>query len=122
MMMAPMRPPMMRPPMMRPPMMRPPMMPPRRGPMMGYNTFQPRVFRARPRPRVVPVPMFTPLNDTFQPRIGVRGPMMHPMPPMKHHMFRGKERSNSYDACEDNQECCENQCTKSVCTKCGKEF
>jgi hypothetical protein len=126
----------------------PPMMHPRRGPMMGYNTFQPRIFRARPRPRVVPVPMFTPLNTTFQPRVyggfGMRGPRYGPMPPMRpHHLFRGKERSNSYDDAEEqdygecDQQCeqqgeqqceqqcdqqCDQQCTKSVCTKCGKEF
>ena len=112
-----------------------PIVPPRRGPMMGYNTFQPRVFRARPRPRVVPVPMFTPLNTTFQPRVyggyGMRGPRYGPMSPMRPHLFRGKERSNSYDEaeqqqqeCQENQEqqCEEQKCTKSVCTKCGKEF
>jgi hypothetical protein len=118
-----------------------PMMPPRRGPMMAYNTFQPRVFRARPRPRVVPVPMFSPLNTTFQPRIyggmGMRGPRYGPMAPMRPVYLRGKERSNSYDDAEEqayeeqcDQQCeqqCEQQyetqqCTKSVCTKCGKEF
>ena len=131
MMMMPMAPG-MRPPMVRPhPIVRPrppvpvvPVMPVRRGPMMGYNTFQPRVFRARPGPRVVPTPMFVPVNPTFQPKV-VRGPipppMHHPhMHPMRPHVFRGKERSNSYDAEEQQQ--CENQCNKSVCTKCGKEF
>lgn len=112
----------------------PPPMPHRRGPMMvpmmGYNTFQPRVFRGRPRPRVVPVPMFTPLNTTFQPRMygfGMRGPKYGPYPAMRTYAFRGKERSNSYDAKEEEQqqeyqEGQEQQCTKSVCTKCGKEF
>ena len=123
---------------MRPRVMPPPMIPHRRGPMMapmmGYNTFQPRVFRHRPRPRIVPVPMFTPLNTTFQPRMmGMRGPRYGPMPPMMRPplYFRGKERSNSYDEaeqqqqeCQENQEqqCEEQKCTKSVCTKCGKEF
>ena len=114
-----MRPPMMRP---RPPVPVVPIMPPRRGPMMGFNTFQPRVFRARPGPRVVPTPMFVPVNPTFQPKV-VRGPvpppMHHPhMHPMRPHVFRGKEMTNN---CEEEQQC-ENQCTKSVCTKCGKEF
>ena len=118
---------------MRPRVMPPPMMPHRRGPMMapmmGYNTFQPRVFRHRPRPRIVPVPMFTPLNTTFQPRMmGMRGPRYGPMPPMmRAPLFRGKERSNSFDDAEQQQqeeyqECQDQQCTKSVCTKCGKEF
>ena len=120
------------PPPMRPRMVPvpPPMFPHRRGPMMGYNTFQPRVFRARPRPRVVPVPMFTPLNTTFQPKIhrhGMRGPGYRPYPPMGPVYLRGKERSNSYDAEEQAYEECDQQCetqkcTKSICTKCGKEF
>ena len=137
MMMAPMvPPPRHHHPHMRPPVVPVPVvpLPPRRGPMMGYNTFQPRVFRARPRPRVVPVPMFTPLNTTFQPRVyggyGMRGPRYGPMPPMRPHLFRGKERSQSYDEaeaqqCEEQvceQQCETEQCTKNVCTKCGKEF
>ena len=123
-----MRPPMIRPPPMmvrpRPPVPVVPVMPVRRGPMMGYNTFQPRVFRARPHPRIVPTPMFVPVNPTFQPKV-VRGPipppMHHPhMHPMRPYVFRGKEASNGNDAEEQQQ--CENQCNKSVCTKCGKEF
>ena len=132
-------------PMMRPvipppprPFMRPrmppmvPVMPHRRGPMMGYNTFQPRVFRARPRPRMVPAPMFTPLNATFQPKMygpyGMRGPRYAPMPPMRPHLFRGKENTaegeeqqQEYQECQE-QQCETEQCAKSVCTKCGKEF
>ena len=120
-MMAPMLPPPRRMPMR--PMM-PPMMPRRRGPMgLGYNTFQPRIFRGRPRPRMVPTPMLSPLNATFQPRMygyGMRGPRYAPMPPMKHHYFRGKETAQT----EECQEQCveEQKVTKNVCTKCGKEF
>ncbi len=137
-------------PMVHPPLARPvgvpvpkpvvPMMAPKRGPapMMGYNTYQPRVFRARPKPVVAAVPMFTPVNTTFQPKVvggygfGPRG-----MRPVSHHhgrppmvaapVFRAKPRSNSYDAEENNLdsglndvECKgENTC---VCSKCGKEF
>jgi hypothetical protein len=63
-----------------------------RVPLAGYNTFQPRVFRARPRGLIVPKPMFTPLNATFQPRsYGFGRPLSHhpgkrgyiPPPPMK---------------------------------------
>ena len=110
--------------------------PVKRGPthlMPGYNTFQPRVFRARPRVMVQPVPMFTPLTGTFQPSLVTR-----PKLPMHHHphrpprvvmapvgvpRFRAK-RSNTCEPQRNNcEETCENECNKTcVCTKCGKEF
>ena len=123
MMMVPPRPPMMpRGPV--PKVVPVPVMPPKRGPMVGYNTFQPRVFRARPR-HMMPPPMttFTPMAYGRPGMHHPRGPMVAPMMPMVKPVFRGKERSNSYDAQEEQyDECCENQCTKSVCTRCGKEF
>jgi hypothetical protein len=119
---------------------------PRRGPMAGYSTFQPRVFRARPRVGVVmaPKPMFTPVMNTFQPRayggygFGVRSAR----PTSYHHygqkafmgpgpIFRNRPRSNSYDDAEENAEqyyedelnAEGGECNKScICTKCGKEF
>ncbi len=108
-----------------------------RVPLVGYNTFQPRVFRARPRGIIAPIPMFTPLNATFQPKsYGFGRPLSHhpgrrgymPPPPMR--VFRARPRSNSYDGQEDTQNL-ENQnqintegneCGTSVCTRCGKEF
>ncbi len=117
---------------------------PKRGPMprvplAGYNTFQPRVFRARPRGVIAPVPMFIPLNATFQPKsYGFGRPLSHhpgkrgymPPPPMR--VFRGRPRSNSYDDGQEldaqnleNQNQCNtegNECGTSVCTRCGKEF
>jgi hypothetical protein len=110
--------------------------PVKRGPthlMPGYNTFQPRVFRARPRVMAQPVPMFTPLTGTFQPSLVTR-----PKLPMHHHphrpprvvmapvgvpRFRAK-RSNTCEPQRNNcEETCENECNKTcVCTKCGKEF
>lgn len=106
-----------------------------RGPIVGYNTFQPRVFRARPRTLIAPTPMFTPLNATFQPKsygFGFGRPLSHhpgkrgymPPPPMR--VFRARPRSNSYDGQEyDDQNKCNtepNECGASVCTRCGKEF
>ena len=101
-------------------------MPPKRGPMPGYNTFQPRVFRARPRVMPVPAPVFTPMT-TYSPmvqghHVKPRGPMGRPMPMMKPGVFRGKEISRNVDDYEQQCEECQNQCTKSVCTRCGKEF
>ena len=103
-------------------------MPPKRGPMPGYNTFQPRVFRARPRvmPVPAPAPVFTPMT-TYSPmvqghHVKPRGPMGRPMPMMKSGVFRGKEISRNVDDYEQQCEECQNQCTKSVCTRCGKEF
>ena len=109
---------------------------PRRGPVV-YNTFQPRVFRARPRVMVRPVPMFTPLNTTFQPVVHGRGMKHHHLPPRAVPMgmgypFRSKPRSSSYDA-QENQEYAEEEyagcgtegaeCNQTcVCSKCGKEF
>ncbi len=114
---------------------------PKRGPMhrmnlAGYNTFQPRVFRGRPRGVIAPTPMFTPLNATFQPKsYGFGRPLSHHpgkrgyMPPPSMRIFRARPRSNSYDGQEyDNQnyqnQCNteENECGSSVCTRCGKEF
>ncbi len=126
----PMRPP-MRPPVMVPPVMRPvpvkPIMAPRRGPAV-YNTYQPRVFRARPRPmaRVVPVPMFTPLNTTFQPVVHGRRHHMPPPPrPGFAPVFRSKpgETQNNEEYAEEEYACEGTECNKTcVCSKCGKEF
>jgi len=111
-----------------------------RVPLAGYNTFQPRVFRARPRGVIAPTPMFTPLNATFQPKsygFGFGRPLSHhpgkrgymPPPPMR--VFRARPRSNSCDGQDyDNQNYEEqnqcntegNECGTSVCTRCGKEF
>ena len=134
----PMVPPMHHKPHIIPPRPVVPMVPvaPRRGPVapMGYNTFQPRVFRARPR-RIMPVPMFTPLVGTYQPRVyGYGRPMMHPMRrPMMSPLFRSKPRSSSFDKAENQEymeECVEqNECNlntegnvSKTCTKCGKKF
>ena len=125
-----------------------PLAPPRRGPMnhvpmVGYNTYQPRVFRTR-RGYMGPKTMFRPLNPTFQPKpfggygMGVRGvrPISYHqgrnvvMPPMGC-VLRNRPRSNSCDKEEyDNEE--ENECQLNtegaeckntcVCSKCGKEF
>ena len=84
-----------------------------RVPMGSYSTFQPRVFRARPRPYAAK-PIFTPLNATFQPRI-YGGPRVRTVP---HHLgakgfipvmrpgviFRSKPRSHSYDKECSNEE------------------
>ena len=89
-----------------------PAVPPRRGPMTGYNTFQPRVFRARPRPMMVapvmPVPVA--LMGHRMHHHGMRGPVVKPMPVMRPvGVFRGKERSNSFDAKDEVcEECCHN--------------
>ena len=110
---------------------------PRRGPvvnvpMAGYNTFQPRLFRARPRSIVSPTPMFIPLNATFQPRsYGFGRPFSHhpgkrgyiPPPMSSPYRFRTKPRSNSSDGKELQEQVCETECKQtSVCTRCGKEF
>ena len=125
-----------------------PLVPQRRGPahhvpMVGYNTYQPRVFRAR-RGHMGPTAMYSPLNPTFQPKpfgaygMGVRGvrptsyhhgrkAFMAPMGPV----FRNRPRSNSCDkeenVNEEQNECQLNtegaECNKTcVCSKCGKEF
>ena len=108
-----------------------------RVPLAGYNTFQPRVFRARPRGVIVPTPMFTPLSVTFQPKsYGFGRPLSHHPgkrgyipPPMR--VFRARPRSTSYDGQDyDNQNYEEqnqcntegNECGTSICTRCGKEF
>ena len=51
--------------------------PAKRGPVSipGYNTYKPKVLRARPKILVQPVPMFTPLTGTFQPIVVVGRPM-----------------------------------------------
>lgn len=114
---------------------------PKRGPavripMVGYNTFQPRLFRARQRTVVgEPKPMFIPLNATFQPRVR---PMSHhpgkriPLQMKQPNLLRARPRSNSYDEKEYDEQMYENQCQlntegnkyegPSVCTRCGKEF
>ena len=125
-----------------------PLVPQRRGPfhqvpMAGYNTYQPRVFRAR-RGYMGSTAMYNPLNPTFQPKpfgtygMGIRGvrptsyhhgrkPFMTPMGPV----LRNRPRSNSCDkeefANEEQNECQLNteggECSKTcVCSKCGKEF
>ena len=125
-----------------------PLVPQRRGPahhvpMVGYNTYQPRVFRAR-RGHMGPTAMYSPVNPTFQPKpfgaygMGVRGvrptsyhhgrkAFMAPMGPV----FRNRPRSNSCDkeenVNEEQNECQLNtegaECNKTcVCSKCGKEF
>ena len=61
----------------------------RRGPKVGYNTFQPR-FRARPGRVISTRPMFTPLNVTFQSKVvgyGIGGTR-----PTYHHKIREKAR------------------------------
>lgn len=112
---------------------------PKRGPLapVGYNTFQPRVFRARPgySPMVRPVvsPMFTPVT-TFQPiRHGVKPhphPHLHPRPvrpvpgrivPMGG-VFRNRPRSSSYDGQECAEECVDQNNQTCICSKCGKYF
>ena len=128
-------------PPVRPPVVAPPRvvpLPPKRGPAVvrpGLNTFQPGVFRARPRvvARPVAVPMFTPLAPGY----GV-GRVPRPMPPPPRPMgfgmgpvFRSRPNTSAYDAQEveyaeenaeqyDTEGCDYN--TSSVCTKCGKAF
>ena len=106
------------------------MIPPRpvvapRGPAvkpLGYNTYQPRVFRARPRPFGRPIPMMPP-----HPR-GLRHPMAPPRMVYGYGpVFRNRPRSASYDAKNeeyaDENECqYTDVCETNVCTKCGKEF
>ena len=109
----------------------------KRGPIpKGYNTFQPRLFRARPGRVISTRPMFTPLNATFQPKVvsgyGIRGFK----PTSYHHginrgfisptpIFRSRPRSSSYDERDYNKQMQEDEYqynTSCVCTKCGKEF
>jgi hypothetical protein len=131
------RPPVHHPPH-RPPVVAPPRVVPvpvKRGPAVvrpGYNTFQPGVFRARPRMMVAARPAVRPMMTPVVPGYGV-GRVVRPMPPPPRPygfgmgpVFRNrpetaeqdydKEYAEEYDAegCDYNQ--------SSVCTKCGKEF
>ena len=113
-----------------------PMGVPKRGPVnpvVGYNTYQPRVFRARPGYKPVAAPMLTPVTNTFKPL--APGPKYHqsyargPMRPMAvpprvgqvsfpRGVFRNRPKSaeeqDYAEECEYNKPC--------VCSKCGKEF
>ena len=114
---------------------------PKRGPVVpvvGYNTYQPRVFRARPGYRPVAAPMLTPVTNTFKPL--VPGPKHHPnyargpMRPMAvpprvvpvavpaRGVFRNRPKSaEEQEYAEEYQQNVE--CNKTcVCSKCGKEF
>ena len=72
-------------------------------------------------PPVMPVPV-APMGHGMH-HHGMRGPIVKPMPVMRPvGVFRGKERSNSFDAKDEVCEECRQQCNKSVCTRCGKEF
>ena len=131
------RPPVHHPPH-RPPVFAPPRVTPvpvKRGPAVvrpGYNTFQPGVFRARPRMMVAARPAVRPMMTPVVPGYGV-GRVVRPMPPPPRPygfgmgpVFRSRpetaeqdydeEYAEEYDAegCDYNQSC--------VCTKCGKEF
>ena len=131
------RPPVHHPPH-RPPVVAPPRVTPvpvKRGPAVvrpGYNTFQPGVFRARPRMMVAARPAVRPMMTPVVPGYGV-GRVVRPMPPPPRPygfgmgpVFRSRpetaeqdydeEYAEEYDAegCDYNQSC--------VCTKCGKEF
>ena len=131
------RPPVHHPPH-RPPVVAPPRFTPvpvKRGPAVvrpGYNTFQPGVFRARPRMMVAARPAVRPMMTPVVPGYGV-GRVVRPMPPPPRPygfgmgpVFRSRpetaeqdydeENAEEYDAegCDYNQSC--------VCTKCGKEF
>ena len=131
------RPPVHHPPH-RPPVVAPPRVTPvpvKRGPAVvrpGYNTFQPGVFRARPRMMVAARPAVRPMMTPVVPGYGV-GRVVRPMPPPPRPygfgmgpVFRSRpetaeqdydeENAEEYDAegCDYNQSC--------VCTKCGKEF
>ena len=110
-----------------------PVMVPKRGPAPrpGYNTFQPRGFRARPRP-VKPMHVAPPMG-TFKPApYGMPPKVVRPVPgpaPRKAYgfgqVFRSRPRSASYDAYEyadENEYQYTEGCESSVCTKCGKEF
>ena len=119
---------------------------PKRGPVLpvAYNTFQPKVFRARPGYRPVAPPM-VPVTNTFQPVVAVpkphhlphhppRGPMrpvvpgrVVPVPVPMRGVFRN--RPDAKEGAEECQEECQAECqqdaecTKTcVCSKCGKEF
>ena len=121
----------------RPPVVAPPRVVPapvKRGPAVvrpAYNTFQPGVFRARPRvvARPVGMPMFTPVAPGY----GVPRVARVPARPYGFGMgpvFRSRPKTSTYDGQEEYAEEYEEQydtegCdynTSSVCTKCGKEF
>jgi len=130
----------------RPPVHHPPHRPPvavphhvapipvKRGPAVvrpGYNTFQPGVFRARPR-MVAARPAVRPMMTPLAPGYGV-GRVVRPMPPPPRPygfgmgpVFRNRPATTEQDYTEeyaeeyDTEGCDYNQ--SSVCTRCGKEF
>ena len=131
------RPPVHHPPH-RPPVVAPPRVTPvpvKRGPAVvrpGYNTFQPGVFRARPRMMVAARPAVRPMMTPVVPGYGV-GRVVRPMPPPPRPygfgmgpVFRSRPETAEQDYDEEYAEeydaegCDYNQ--SSVCTKCGKEF
>ena len=131
------RPPVHHPPH-RPPVVAPPRVVPvpvKRGPAVvrpGYNTFQPGVFRARPRMMVAARPAVRPMMTPIVPGYGV-GRVVRPMPPPPRPygfgmgpVFRNRPETAEQDYDEEYAEeydaegCDYNQ--SSVCTKCGKEF
>ena len=131
------RPPVHHPPH-RPPVVAPPRVVPvpvKRGPAVvrpGYNTFQPGVFRARPRMMVAARPAVRPMMTPIVPGYGV-GRVVRPMPPPPRPygfgmgpVFRSRPETAEQDYDEEYAEeydaegCDYNQ--SSVCTKCGKEF
>ena len=131
------RPPVHHPPH-RPPVVAPPRVTPvpvKRGPAVvrpGYNTFQPGVFRARPRMMVAARPAVRPMMTPVVPGYGV-GRVVRPMPPPPRPygfgmgpVFRSRPETAEQDYDEeyaeeyDAERCDYNQ--SSVCTKCGKEF
>ena len=122
-----------RPPFVAPPRVTP--VPVKRGPAVvrpGYNTFQPGVFRARPRMMVAARPAVRPMMTPVVPGYGV-GRVVRPMPPPPRPygfgmgpVFRSRPETAEQDYDEEYAEeydaegCDYNQ--SSVCTKCGKEF
>ena len=64
---------------------------PKRGPVVpvAYNTFQPKVFRARPEYRHVAAPM-VPLTNTLQPMVAAPKPLHHPPRGLMRPVVRGR--------------------------------
>ena len=126
-----------------PPVVAPPRVVPvpvKRGPAVvrpGYNTFQPGVFRARPRMVGMGVarPAVMPMVSPLVPGYGVRR-VVRPMPPPPRPygfgmgpVFRSRPNTSAYEEQEYAEECDAEGCdaegcdyNTSVCTKCGKEF
>ena len=124
----------------RPPVVAPPRVVPvpvKRGPAVvrpGYNTFQPGVFRARPR-MVVARPGAAPMLTPMAPGYGMgRVARQMPPPPRAYGfgmgpVFRSRPTATDYeeqDYAEEYEEQCDTQGSdynkSCVCTKCGKEF